>query len=104
MAHDIVGIIMKFSLETTKIFSSENIDNETIYSKWWKKKNLTTWNFISWKKVQNESEIKNILRGKKLMEFVSCKPALKEMSKEVLQAEGEIYQKEICVCEVKEKQ
>ena len=38
------------------------------------------------------------------MEFVSCKPALKEMSKEVLQAEGEIYQKEICVCEVKEKQ
>lgn len=38
MAHDIVGIIMKFSLETTKIFSSENLDNETIYLKWWKKK------------------------------------------------------------------
>ena len=64
MAHDIVGIIMEFSLETTKIFSSENIDNETIYLKWWKKKKLTTENFISWKKVQSESEIKNILRGK----------------------------------------
>ena len=34
MAHDIVGITMEFSLETTKIFSSENIDNETIYLKW----------------------------------------------------------------------
>jgi len=43
MAHDIVGIIMKFSLETTKIFSSENIDNETIYLKWWKKKKKKTW-------------------------------------------------------------
>lgn len=60
--------------------------------------------YILKKKVQNESEIKNILRGKKLLEFVSCRPALKEMPKEVLQAEGEIYQKEICVCGVKEKQ
>ena len=41
---------------------------------------------------------------KKRMEFVSCKPALKEVSKVVLQAEGEIYQKEICVYGVKEKQ
>lgn len=43
--------------------------------------------YILKKKSRLESEIKNILR-KKLMEFVSCKPALKEISKEVLQAEG----------------
>lgn len=43
---------------------------------------------------QNEGEIKDILREGKLMEFVSSRPTLKEIPKEILQAEGKDYEEE----------
>lgn len=54
------------ALETTKIFSSENIDNETIYSKWWKKKKPDYLvEFYILKKSPEWKWNKNILRGEK---------------------------------------
>lgn len=52
---------------------------------------------------QNEGEIKDIFREGKLMEFVSSRPTLKEIPKEILQAEGKDYEEETWMFRSEEK-
>lgn len=61
------------------------------------RKNVVNMSLLSWSVFQNEGELKTISGKKKKKikrELISSRPTLKEMSEEVLQAEG-IYQTEI---------